>query len=630
MEVMPDKKHEVIEVGGALAQVNSELRAYWPPLAFVARGVSFDMQLVINRARKNYFGIFEEPKDPITKQDKTFVPLSEATVETIVKDSDIDTKDIQLFPKKQEDLLGTKILRQLVQWILEKIEMGQLLNDLIRTMVIDGTVVLKTYKGFSKDFKKKVTKVKIVDLLNFYIDPAADSIQEAESVIERVIMYPDELEKFKKEGWKNTEGITTNYSTNKTPDTYVFGQSNLPNIVVFERWGKIKESWLHEFEGKEHKGEDHWIEGVVIGSGQGTSITATKLHFVGENKKGMKPYEEGWYRRMRNRWHGRGPVEQLFMLQEYVNAIFNIRKNNAFILQNGIFLVRKGSGITPQMISSIAAGGTIPVTGLDTDIKQLPVQDVRQSSYKDEEVATNWARGVSMGFLNPATVAPSAPATLGIISQQQTRDVFDLIREGLGFLIERLLQNHAIPSFLEDLESDEIIRIVGSRKDLEDLDEIYVEMKANAAAIKYLDKEGFWPEETEIETEKEKLRNELKKLGSARFIEYKKSFFDFEYDVKFEVTSEGLDKAVLVQQLRDMVVSYARVPGVNIDVETVFQEWMNVLGIRADLYKKRELPPQQQQLQSPRLNQELPEGVPNLQTVNAVANRLPAVGIQGR
>lgn len=648
MEVKPDQMQKYGAGGktGPLEQLNSELTAYWPPVAFVARGFSFDMEQVINRARRNYFGIFEERQDPVSKDDKTWPPLTEATVETIVKTVDVDTKDIHILPRKPQDTMGAKILRPLAKFLLDKLDFGQVLNDLIRTMVIDGTVILKSYKGYTRDFKEKITKVKIVDTLNFYIDPTADYSQDSNSVIERVIMYPDELKRYK--SWKNTN--IEGGKIDKTPDTSTSGDANVKQIAVYERWGRICRAWLKEFNGETPTVEDFndWFEGVVISSGTSVSNPqATIIHYIGENThpKKLRPYEEGWYRRMANRWHGRGVPEQLFGMQEYLNTIFNIRKNNAKVLQNGLFLIRKGSGITPQMVSSLGAGGGIPVTGLETDIKQLPVQDVRNSSYKDEDVAQGWARGVSMGFNSPSEVAPSAPATLGVINQQNTRDVFDLIQEGIGLMLKRLLQNHLLPSFLEDLTPGEIIRITGDRKSLEELDEIYIDMKVNEAALKYLDANGFWPAPEEIEREKAGFRKELEKLGNSRFIEFKKSFFDFEYDVEVVVGGESLNKALIAQQLRDMVISYSRIPGVAIDVEKVFQEWMYLLGLNVDLYKpaqqQAQLPAegayQQQNLTqigqpniTPRLLQEFSAKPPTPVNQNVTANRLNAGGLKGR
>ena len=61
---------------------------------FVTPKVSFVMRNVINKARKNYYSIFDNEKDPITGRDNLFIPLTEWTVEDTLKEEDIDTKDI--------------------------------------------------------------------------------------------------------------------------------------------------------------------------------------------------------------------------------------------------------------------------------------------------------------------------------------------------------------------------------------------------------------------------------------------------------------------------------------------------------------------------------------------------------
>ena len=611
-----------------ISALNQELAAYWPPYAYVSQGVAFDMQAVLNKCRKNFWGVFDQSKDPTTGVKKTWVPLTEAMCETVIKNVNIDTKDIQVLPRRPDDFLAARFIRPLVKFLLDRMGFGQIINDLLRAMVIDGTVVLKSFKGYSKAFQKKITKTKIVDLFNFYIDPTSDSIQDSASIIERVVLSPVQIEEFSKNGWKNTESITMSTQPFKTPDTYLTSPPTVPYGVIYERWGLVRESWIQIFEAKEPT-SSKWVEGVIIGSGDGGSQPTFKnIHFIGLNKKkdGWKPYEECWYRRAQNRWYGRGVAEQLFHLQEYLNAIFNIRKNNAFVLQNGLFLIRKGSGITAQMISSLTAGGAIPVTSLEQDIKQLPVQDVRQSSYKDESTAMDWSRLVSMGLTTPSDVAPSAPATIGLLANQQIKDVFGFIKEGVGMTLERMLQRHLIPSFLEELDSGELLRITGMKKELMELDEIYVDQEADIRAYKYAMETGFVPSDVQLEDFKQKIRTQLQKQSNARFVEFRKSLFDFDYDIKVNISDESLSRSVVAQQLRDMAIAYSRIPGLNIDIERVFAEMMNTLGLDIDLYKKVQAPQPLQAmagfpLQSPRPVQEMPASPPTEMAQFGVANQ---------
>ncbi len=80
----------------ALSLINSERRAWEYATVWVSDDASFDMRDEIDDARKNYYGKFVEPVDPDTKLAKLFIPLTEWTVERMVTNIDLDTKDIHL------------------------------------------------------------------------------------------------------------------------------------------------------------------------------------------------------------------------------------------------------------------------------------------------------------------------------------------------------------------------------------------------------------------------------------------------------------------------------------------------------------------------------------------------------
>src|SRR3990167_5404893 len=112
-----------------ISVLNQELSAYWPPYAYVSQGVAFDMQAVLNKCRKNFWGVFDQTKDPTTGIKKTWVPLTESLVETVVKNVDIDTKDIEVLPRRPEDYRAARIMRPIVRFLLDRLEFGQVIND---------------------------------------------------------------------------------------------------------------------------------------------------------------------------------------------------------------------------------------------------------------------------------------------------------------------------------------------------------------------------------------------------------------------------------------------------------------------------------------------------------------------
>ena len=196
------------------------------------------MRNVIRQMRKNFWGVFEEPFDPMTTRKKLWPPLTEFLVESAVKNINLDTKDISLRAKKSEAQPLAIILRQAVRNFLEKMGFANMSEMTVRQAAIDGTVVWKTWE------EDGILKVKLVDLLNFYIDPTVDSIREAESVIERSLMMPEEIAKM--DGWMNrgTErkplaGTNMfNRYDGQMPYVPSTTQGQVKMREVFERWGK--------------------------------------------------------------------------------------------------------------------------------------------------------------------------------------------------------------------------------------------------------------------------------------------------------------------------------------------------------------------------------------------------------
>src|SRR3990167_6259354 len=86
-----------------------EVSAWEDAQVFITERVSFLMRNVIRQARRNYYGVFETPVDPVTGRKKIYVPLTQSVVEAVVKNIDLDTKDVNLRAKKPAAIALTSI-----------------------------------------------------------------------------------------------------------------------------------------------------------------------------------------------------------------------------------------------------------------------------------------------------------------------------------------------------------------------------------------------------------------------------------------------------------------------------------------------------------------------------------------
>lgn len=554
-------------------------------LAFVTDRVAFDMVNIVKRARKNYYGIFDVTNDTVTGLEKYWMPLTETIVETVRKTVDIDSKNFQIYTKN-EVLPGWARVQQHVFYDkLKRVRWGPKLNDIIARTIIDGTGVLKACKEYDPKFKKWVRVPVPVDRLNFLCDMSADWITDAPVKMERSIMTPDELKTYAKV-WDNIQYATPTKDVNRVDDLQLGGQSALsttrqetPYVVVWEIWGKIP---LDVITGNPDDEMDVF-DGHVVLSGMGQSKgTQVVVHLIEENEHpdGLAPYQELRMRKCPNRWDGRGVPEQLFGAQEYGNMVSNLRKNNAQILQNGLFKAKIGRGITSEVVAQAVAGGIIPVYDMD-DLESLPVQDVRQSSYLDEDRITGWAQRQTFasdaiqGANQPASIA----ATTATIQDRNSRNAFDLIDEEFGMALSLFFENFILPYLPEEYGAEETIRVTGDASDLDTLDRAYVDHLVNSQVIDYVKKNVSVPSPEVVEREKKAALDKLKRMGRNRWLKLTKELHDQEYGLEVVVVNERIDRALIVQQLKEMYASASANPMSKYDPDKIMEETLSLMGL---------------------------------------------------
>lgn len=534
----------------AISIVRQEKIRWETSSAFVTDRVSFKMRNLIRTCRKNYYGVFDQPMDQFTGAMKVWYPLTEINVEAIVKNIDLDQKDLGFRAKTKEGVWMTDLTRAHVKDKLSRMYFGQALDDMERQLAIDGTVVWKTYEEYGKMQRRDV------DILNVYLDPTTPSIQAAYRFTERSLMFPEEIASMS--GWMNTQNIDKDVPEGlPRTDPYWMNRSSTMNSNVrmwdvWELWGKIPK---HLITG-ERDDENEEVEGHIVVSGVDAPGKA-RCHLIELNTKKdregnfVKPYEEVWYTRVPNRWYGRGIAEKLLMLQVYANIMFNIRINKARVSQLGLFKVRKGAGITPQQLSRLPVNGAIVLNNMD-DLEQFVIQDVQMSSYKDEEVINAISDRLTNAFdvVTGEAMPSSTPATNAAIQNANAKSGFQLIKEGIGFFLQRWMDRHALPILAKELKTDEIIRIMGDEDNFSALVDRVLAYKANEALEENRSK-GYLPDPIEFQAAIESAREKL--MRGDMFCTLVKDIMIEQLDTEVYVSNEEMDVALTVQNLLGML-----------------------------------------------------------------------------
>jgi len=542
----------------ALALISRERSAWEHSDVWVSDSAYFNMRSEIDAARKNYFGQYEDSIDDTSDLSKIWIPLTEWTVERMVANIDLDTKDIHLRHPEGKDSKGALLMKLILANFLKKINFGEFLNDFLRRLAIDGTAIAKCYLAYNEEFKRNLPVVKVVDTLNVIVDPAAYSLQEV-PIIEKAVMTIDEIERYRGK-WKNLDYID-------------YSQGSVPQTTIYERWGKIPLAFVTNKKSDAGK----WVEGHLIASGGAPQKRATSHlaeqtyipHYAEVNKKNIKPYEECWLKRVPGRFHGRGIPEQISGLQEWINAIVNIRREDLLNKLAGKYKVRKGSGLRRSDFEAIRAGGVLLVDNMD-DIQELRESDVKPSAYREPLEMTGMAEKVTGAMEVPST--PGMQATTAIVQERGARSISNLIQENVGLFLERLIKRHLVPLVLESLKNGEILRITGEKEDLAIIDDAYTNyvLSTKGENLSPLGKRRLIG----------RVRRQLEKWGNDRPLKVLKEVFSTDYDVDVSVTAERLDTALILRNLNDFLLTYGRLPQADLGViNSVVKEYLQTLEL---------------------------------------------------
>jgi hypothetical protein len=583
------QEEEVIKI------IKKEKTEWEDGTVWVTDKINYKMKQLIQRYRKNYLGKFDNETDPNTGKKKVFVPFTEDMVEAVVKNIDLDSVDINITATNPNGHSSASIIRYLVSHFMRKNYFGELINQMIRVFCIDGTVVSKIMKNYDSKLKGQAIKTKLVDLTNIFIDPAEENIQDAGAIIERHVLKLSEIDAYP---WDNKESVKgfrdiTKINTFNTISYNSTGE--VPYVEVYERWGDLPRFC---FTGKDED-RDIWVPAMAIVSNIDRHPV---VHKIVENKKGIKPYEEARYRQIFGRWYGRGIGEMLAGLQSYLNEVINLRLNKSRISQIGLFKYRKGSGITQQMLQSLISGGSIPVTKMD-DIQELQISDVQPSSYHDEANIYTWGQRTTGAFSagRGENLPANMPATTAVIQERGVRSGMEILQENLGMFLSRMFERHIIPLILETIKDEEVIAIVGSPKELKEIDENYIHSITNKETLKHLIQYGCFPKPDFIDNLKELFRGNLEQLKKTRYFKVdKKMLQNWHYEVKVDITGEAFNKAVMVQQLNEMLMGYSQIPGANLDVDELMKEILDLMGIGGARFITSEDKPQAPVTQPPK------------------------------
>ena len=555
----------------------------------ISRNKIMRMRFLLDTIRENYFGVFKKDKDLIGQQ-KIFYPLTEALVWENVKNIDIDTKDVNTKANNPSQYGTAVIVRNMVRDWMEKNAFGEQINDGLMYFALDGHEVKKKVLARCEQTGKTQLKTERVDLRNIFRSMTGGSLQE-EDFIERSIQDVSYLKEAFNGKWINLDKIK---GGNKVPSIHnedKLEESVSPEIDLYEAYMKIPKSWLT---GRMADSEVY-VNGKVTASGllNGTAL----IHRIEEWNK-IRPYEEAKFEEAPGRWLGRGIGEKCVYLQIYLNTIYNVRRNNNLALMNQLFVYREGSGVTPEKMAKLFAGGAIGVQQVG-DVARLDTRNINftESINEEQNIVQMANRLASSQEASTGEALPSStPATNAIIQSRAVKTSFQLRQERYGLFLSMLFKRQLLPDFWRVYKKDDVLRLMGEEETSKlkrKLTKYYTDLAITEGGNKITpqQRDAIEAEVKRQIEERDELWIGIEDLKDADKV-----------DISFYITDETFDKSTVLQNLQQVLTSYhqfSQDPNAQVILRNIF----DLLGLDGEtmmssMTQQQAQPQEQGELQS--------------------------------
>jgi hypothetical protein len=564
---------------------------------------SLGVRETIKRAYKNYLGVFDEPIDPYTGRRKIFSPLTHDTVDQVAKPVDVSSKSIKVTPLTTLAKGGAKIANMVLpyffrvtdfdatlkllahrvawlgsqvtvqDWYYEEIDVAEMdgptstrLRGLPKQELPDGrTVVVTTDRP----------RIRTVNLLDLYMPPTAESLSQAvrnASVILRSVVpladvwgnplydeqvrselkartflaydtyNSDALQMYALSGYRNGEAKMKNGIMQKVSES--------PQIEVFDRYGMIPKSFIT----KDEKDALTLVPGIItVGcetSGGAFRTLSVRLSPFGE----YGPFEEIHFNKVPNRWYGEGIGERLIPLQAWHNEVINMRRNNEVLVQNRMFVYKRGKVDPSQFMSR--PGGGIAVESLE-HIRELNMKDVSQSSFAEDGNILNAAQRLAGISSTPLSKRMTAAEVANI--QANSNLTYSELREAMEKYVERVVNKHLLPMLARYYDSSKPIPIELEDADMELMDTL----------------NGYAPLTSRV-------------LGSSRYLILDDpSLLDGPFAVTADIEGALTSRSQQVQALNNAIMTASKLPQAGIDIAFALRKVFELSGLYDErLYKR--------------------------------------------
>jgi len=413
---------------------------------------------------------FLTPLAPGQENDREFYDIGTPMIETRVVNSDIDSKDLDVYAESNfvpQEFVARSLLRQ----FLKQSNHGEKINDIVETFFDEGNIVVR--KINSKYNNGEIYAP--VLLTNLYvIDQTAKTLEDT-TVVEKQIMNQSTLRKMKE--WKNINKVIELGNQSKDDDIpsyeiYLrFGEVSVKDYNELRKYLEKAESNLEDDnyiqslvivarakKGKEYNGQPFDMDGVVVFAEE---LTPEIIKITNELEIiKYKPYDEAHLGKYNGRWLRKGDREVLMPYQNRANELGNQIRDVMRLASKLIFWSKDTNIAGKNIISAIKNGQIISTTHLELLNNVFPNLTFFSEEWNrnlNEAQKALKAFEVASGEAMPS----STSATAVSVQNQQVGKYYDFKREKLGLFFASVFKRWVIPELLKRTSTKELIEIVG-------------------------------------------------------------------------------------------------------------------------------------------------------------------------
>jgi len=499
-----------------LKQIDEELNEFQHKKIQVVPGFEFNQKDTIEKVYRLYNSKFENGDIDSDGDKKYFYNVVKNPCKVTTKTIDFDTKDIRILTAGGGTPLKTWFYeRDLKFWMRDK-NFGKVLNRIFAELPIFGSVVLKVIKGTPY----------FVDLRNFYESPMADTLEDANYIIERHLYSPQQFMRVGKQfGWDNLEKTMEEFRKMKDVDY----------ISVYERYGEIAEG---------NEGDRKYPYKRIFLADVGIDEYDSNKNIIPYNGVVLKeeeisehPYWEFHLDKLPGRWLGVGVIEELIDPQIRQNELVNLQAKTSYWAALRLFQTRD-QGINRNLMTDVRNGEVLKVDG---EVTQIDMSD-RNLAFFNEETQ-KWQNNrdeLSFAYdvMQGQGVRGSNTRGAAMLAGQMANSYFAQIQENIALDIKEFLYEVILPTFESENTGEHTLRLVG--EDLDEINELIIGQMAEDELFNFISTKGI-PEKQEFDLIKSAIGENVKQ-NKEKLFTIPKGFYDgLKYKIDIVITGESQD-----------------------------------------------------------------------------------------